>query len=63
MYCIIWSLKKEDKWELFTNQCFMHEKDAAEFASKQKSRKHIFKIGKVEDWFYGKRKEKETDKV
>ena len=56
MYCILQSKKKEDRWELFTNQCFMQEKDAAEFASKQKSRTHIYKIGKVEDWFYDKKK-------
>lgn len=55
MYCILQSKKKEDRWKLFTNQCFMHEKDAAEFASKQKSRTHIYKIGKVEDWFYDKK--------
>ena len=60
MYCILWTLKKEEKWKLFTNQCFMQEKDAAEFANKQKSRKHKFKTGKVEDWFYDKRKETKT---
>jgi hypothetical protein len=60
MYCILWTLKKEEKWNLFTNLCFVKEKDAAEFALKQKSRKHNFKIGKVEDWFYDKRKETKT---
>jgi hypothetical protein len=60
MYCILWTLKKEEKWNLFTNLCFVKEKDAAEFASKQKSRKHNFKVGKVEDWFYDKRKETKT---
>ena len=63
MYCILWSLKKTDNWSLFTNQCFITEKDATEFASKQKSRKHNFKIGKVKDWFYDKRKKTETEKI
>jgi len=60
MYCILWTLKKEEKWELFTNECFLHEKEAAEFANKQKSRKHKFKVGKVKDWFYVKREKTKT---
>lgn len=58
MYCILWSLKKQDKWSLFTNQCFLDEDSATEFANKQTSRKHEFKVGKVEDWFYGKTENK-----
>lgn len=60
MYCILWSLKKTEQWSLFTNQCFMTEKSATEFAKKQKSRKHNFKVGLMEDWFYVKRKETEN---
>ena len=57
MYCIIFSLKKRDDWRLFTNRCFLYEKEAQEFADKQKSRKHNFKIGLTEEWFNDKRKE------
>ena len=51
MYCIIFSLKKKDDWRLFTNRCFLYEKEAQEFADKQKSRTHKFKVGLIEDWF------------
>ena len=57
MYCILWSLKKTEQWSLFTNLCFVNEKNATEFASKQKSKKHNFKIGLTEEWFNDKRKE------
>ena len=57
MYCVIWSKKKEDNWSLFSNNCFIFEKEAQEFADKQKSRTHKFKIGLIEEWFNDKRKE------
>ena len=36
MYCVIWSKKKEDNWSLFSNNCYIFEKEAQEFADKQK---------------------------
>lgn len=51
MYCVIWSLKKEDNWRLFSNFCFLYEKEAQAFADKQKSRKYKFKVGLVEEYF------------
>ena len=57
MYCILWSLKKTKNWSLFTNRCFLYEKEAQEFADKQKSRTHKFKVGLIEEWFNDKRKE------
>ena len=37
MYCVIWSKKKEDNWSLFSNNCYIFEKEAQEFADKQKA--------------------------
>ena len=37
MYCVIWSKKKEDNWSLFSNNCFIFEKEAQEFADKQRT--------------------------
>jgi len=53
MYCVIWSKKKEDNWSLFSNNCFIFEKEAQEFADKQRSRTHKFKVANMKDWFWG----------
>ena len=51
MYCVIWAKKKEDNWSLFSNNCFIFEKEAQEFADKQRSRTHKFKVANMKDWF------------
>ena len=51
MYCVIWSKKKEENWSLFSNNCYILEADATEFANKQKSRTHKFKVAFMKDWF------------
>ena len=43
--------KKEDNWSLFSNNCFLIESEAQEFANKQKSRTHKFKVANMKDWF------------
>ena len=42
LYCIIW--KPENDWELFTNQVFLQEKEAEEFAAKSNLKMYGKKI-------------------
>ena len=53
MYCIIW--KRNDKWELFTNQVFLTEDEALDFGKrsniKQNKRKVEWKVADAAEWF------------
>ena len=53
MYCIIW--KPEDKWELFTNQVFLMEEEAEDFAKRSNLKKYgkkiPYKIADAAEWF------------
>lgn len=53
MYCIIW--KRNDKWELFTNQVFLTEDEALDFGKrsniKQNKKKVEWKVADAAEWF------------
>jgi hypothetical protein len=50
MYCLIW--KRNGNWELFTNEVWLHEKDARNYALQNKFKKSVeWKIADYKDWF------------
>ncbi len=53
MYCIIWN--KNNIWELFTNQVFILESEAIDFAQrsniKYKKKKVEWKVADAAEWF------------
>lgn len=50
MYCIIW--KHNGKWQLFTNEVFLTEKEAQDYAVRNKFKKSVeWKIDNYKDWF------------
>jgi len=50
MFCIIW--KPKDVWELFTNEVWAFEKEALEYAKRNKFKKSIkWKVADYKDWF------------
>jgi hypothetical protein len=53
MYCIIW--KRNDIWELFTNNVFILENEAEDFGKrsniKYKSKKVEWKVADAAEWF------------
>jgi hypothetical protein len=53
MYCIIWN--KNNIWELFTNQVFILESEAIDFAQrsniKYKKKKVEWRVADAAEWF------------
>ena len=53
MFCIIW--KREDEWNLFTNQIFVTEAEALDFGKrsniKYKKKKVDWKVADAAEWF------------
>jgi len=53
MFCIIW--KREDEWNLFTNQIFVTEAEALDFGKrsniKYKKKKVDWKVTDAAEWF------------
>jgi len=50
MYCLVW--KRNNKWELFTNEVWLLEKDAINYAKQNKFKKSIeWKVDDYKNWF------------
>ena len=50
MYCIIW--KRNDKWELFSNNVFLLEEEALDWGKRNKFKKHQeWKVADAAEWF------------
>ena len=50
MYCLVW--KRNNKWELFTNEIWLLEKDAINYAKQNKFKKSIeWKVDDYKNWF------------
>jgi hypothetical protein len=50
MYCLVW--KRNNEWELFTNEVWLLEKDAINYAKQNKFKKSIeWKVDDYKNWF------------
>ena len=50
LYCVIW--KRNEKWELFSNEIWLTEAEALDYGKRNKFKKNIeWKVADAAEWF------------
>ena len=50
LYCVIW--KRNEKWELFSNEVWLTEAEAMDYGKRNKFKKNIeWKVADAAEWF------------